>query len=164
MFSSFYNRSLDPILFVVQFFDLLTEVSPFLRDSTVRSKRTALAIFLTKLRLEVSYNVLSSLFHLPDKQTVSRAIHSVRSALLQRFVPQNTGFNHRTRQEIINNYTTDLGKKLLTTSSTQGCLVADGEFRIIVNNEVIHIFPTFLHARIYLAIEKSQNNEFQNVF
>ena len=122
-------------------------MSPFLHDSTVRSKRTARAIFLTKFHLGVSYTVLSSLLHLPDKQAVSRAIHSVRSAFLQRFVPQNIGFNHIARQEFNDNHTTDLTKKLLTTSSTQCCLVADSEFRIIVNNELIYIFSNIFACR-----------------
>ena len=112
-------------LFCRSFLHLLTEVSPFIRDSIVRSKRTALTIFFTKFRLEVNYTILSSLFRLPEKQAVSRAILSVHFAWLQRFAPQNTEFNHITRQGIIDNRTTDLAKKLLTTSSTQCRLVND---------------------------------------
>ena len=136
-------------MLVGQFLDLLSEVSPFLRNSVLRSKRTALSIFLTKLRLGVSYKVLASLFQLPDKQAVCKTIHSVRSALLQRFVPRNIGFNHITRQQIIDNHTTDLAKKLLTTSSTQCCLVADGKFIGRVVNKRDHIFNIFC-MKVYI--------------
>ena len=129
--------------------DLLAEVSPFLRDSIVRSKSTALAIFLTKFRLEMSYIILFSLFHFSDKQTVSRAIYSRHSVLLQRFMLQNSGFNHVTAQEIIDNYAMNLAKNLLTTSSSQYCLAAGDEFRITVSTELIHIF---FNAFVYMNI------------
>ena len=84
----------------VQFGDLAQyTLNSNIRNSSNRSIRTALAILSCKLRLGLSISMLTLLFQLPDKKTVSRSLKIVRTALMNEFVPSNLGFNHVTRQK-----------------------------------------------------------------
>ena len=40
-----------------------------------------------KLRLEISHQVLATLFSIKDERTVSRMFHSARKALVEYFLP-----------------------------------------------------------------------------
>ena len=91
------------------FNDLVQMVaSSGIRNSCNRSIRTAVGIFLCKLRLGLSNRLLASMFQLPDKRLFSRIIDSARQAILKNFVPYNLGFKHVTRQEVIDNHTTTI--------------------------------------------------------
>ncbi len=109
-----------------------------MRNSTVRSIRVALAIFLAKMRLGLSNRVLSCLFHLKNKEIVSRIFHQVREALMKSFVPLNLGFQHISRDAVLSNHQTVIATELLTNESDQIVLIADGT---------------------YLYCQKSSNNE-----
>ena len=124
-----------------EFDDLVSQVSRIdIRDSTNRSIRTAIGILLCKLRLGLSNRVLASLFQLPDELTISRAIKSARSALMSTFVPQNLGFNHINRREIIEQHTSSIARDLMCDGkSDKAIIVVDGTYVYIqVNN---HDFP-----------------------
>jgi hypothetical protein len=129
---------LNILLFLGQFDYLLTYLSS-MRNSSLRSKRVALALFLCKLRLGLSNNILSSLFHLPDKDAVSHTFHGVRKELLKQFVSQHIGFGHISRQEIIDQHTTEIAKKLVGSQQNQVCCVADGMFFLSLYTSVIEI-------------------------
>ena len=87
----------------MDFEDLLDYVK-LMRNSSVRSVRVVLAIFLCKMWLGVANSVLSAIFQLNDKRIVSQIIHSVQKALIQSFVPQYIGFGHIDRQTVINQH------------------------------------------------------------
>jgi uncharacterized membrane protein required for colicin V production len=65
-----------------------------MRETHIRSVRTALAVFLVKIRLGLINRVLASLFHLKDKRIVSDIIHLVRLALIKDFTPHHIGLQH----------------------------------------------------------------------
>jgi hypothetical protein len=97
-----------------QFDDLISQIfKSDIRNSTNRSIRTAIAILLCKLRLGLSNSMLAILFQLPDKKAISRALDSARGALMSDFVPHNLGFNHITRQEIIDQHTSTIAQQLM---------------------------------------------------
>ncbi len=121
------------------FHDLLDHLIT-MRNSDVRSKRVALAVFLAKVRLGVSNRVLACLFHLKNKRTVARIFHQVRGALIKSFVPLNLGFQHISRNEVLAKHQTTIAAELLTSGPDQIVLVADGT---------------------YVFCQKSSNNEFQ---
>ncbi|CAF4617137.1 unnamed protein product, partial [Rotaria sp. Silwood2] len=121
------------------FHDVLDHLTT-MRNSNVRSVRVALAVFLAKMRLGLSNRVLACLFHLKSKRTVSRIFHQVREALMKSFVPLNLGFEHITRDAVLNSHQTVIATELLRNEPDRIVLIADGT---------------------YLYCQKSSNNEFQ---
>lgn len=83
-----------------QFNNLLSYVSAHLRSSKNRSVRTALGIFLMKMRLGISQTLIAFLCGLPSQSNVSEVITAVMEALLKEFVPKFLGFNHLPRLEL----------------------------------------------------------------
>ena len=111
-----------------------------MRNSSVRSVRAALALFLVKMRLGMSNRVLSSLFRLQSKRVVSRIVHQVAEALLKDFVPYHLGFQHIDRETVLQHHQTSISSQLMTDHDDQVIIVMDGT---------------------YLFIQKSSNNSFQ---
>lgn len=120
-----------------QFDDLISQVSTSnIRNSNYRSIRTVIAILLCKLRLGLSNNMLAILFELSDRRAISRALESARRALMSSVVPYNLGFNHVTRREIIDQYTSTISRQLMCDDeSNRAIIVADSTYIFIqVNN------------------------------
>jgi hypothetical protein len=113
-------------------FDNLIKVvstSSSARNSSHRSIRTAVGIYLCKLRLGLSNSFLSIMFDLADKRSVSRIMNSARQALSECFTPYNLGFNHITRREIIDNHTTTIARQLISDGGKDAAiLVTDGTY------------------------------------
>jgi hypothetical protein len=112
------------------FNDLVEVVSTAnVKNSCNRSVRTAIGLYLCKLRLGLSNSLLMIMFELPDKRVVSRIINSARQALMESFVPYNLGFNHVTRQEIIDNHTTTIARELMCDGGKDtAVVVVDGTY------------------------------------
>jgi hypothetical protein len=103
--------------------------SSYIRNSSNRSVRTAIGIYLCKLRLGLSNRLLASMFQLPDKRAVSRIIDSARQAILKSFVPYNLGFGHVKRQDVIERHTTTIARELMCGgSSDTAVVVIDGTY------------------------------------
>ena len=102
--------------------------SNVIRQSTKRSVRTAIGLLLCKLRLDLSNNILSSLFEMNDKNAVSRAIDGAIKALMTDFVPKNIRFHHINRDNIIKNHTTTIAKELIGSSKDVAIVIADGTY------------------------------------
>ncbi|CAF2102623.1 unnamed protein product, partial [Rotaria magnacalcarata] len=83
-----------------QFNDLIGTVSS-MRNSHTRSIRTAVAIFLAKMRLSLSNRLLAILFHIDNKRNISHIISQVRIALMKDFVPVHLGLHHIDRDGYI---------------------------------------------------------------
>lgn len=111
-----------------------------MRNSSIRSVRVAVAVFLMKMRLGLSNRVLAVLFHLNNKRVVSHIVGQVRTALMKDFVPFHLGFQHIDHQVAIDQHQTAIATILHTTRPHQLCVVADGT---------------------YLFIQKSMDNQFQ---
>ena len=111
-----------------------------MRQSRIRSKRVAIALFCAKMRLGLSNRVLSTIFRIKDNQAVSRIIHQVTEALMTNFVPKHIGFRHVSRHTVLEQHQTLKANTLLTNNNQQVVVVMDGT---------------------YLYLQKSANNELQ---
>ncbi|OXA46662.1 hypothetical protein Fcan01_18834 [Folsomia candida] len=100
--SSLTNSDYEMLLGVsiASFEVLLKHCEGPLRNSPNRTIRSALAIFLMKLRLNISQRVLAFLFGIKNQSTVSESISAVLDALLSTFVPLHSGYNHITREDL----------------------------------------------------------------
>lgn len=69
------------------------------------------------------------MFEIPDKRAVCRIIHSARQALMVCFVPFHLGFNHITRQQIIDLHTTTVARELMCEGRDDtAVVVVDGTY------------------------------------
>ncbi|XP_060552147.1 uncharacterized protein LOC132713522 [Ruditapes philippinarum] len=91
------------------------------------------------MKCGLSNKILSTIFNI-TKSSIRRAIHSARQALCDIIVPAHLGFEHVTREEIIQKHTRKLAQDLLAESNDQAILVLDGT---------------------YIYINKSNNFQFQ---
>ena len=135
-----FTNYLTQFLYVLGNFNNLFDQLTTMRDTRVRSVRVALAIFLFKLRLEHSNSVLTRLFQLKCKRTVSRICQQMRTALIKNFVPKYLGFHHMDCSTVLAHHQSVIATALLTDDPNQVVLIADGT---------------------YIYCQKSSNNEFQ---
>lgn len=116
------------------FDDFVQIITPStIRTSCNRSVRTAVGIYLCKLRLGVSNTMLACMFQIVDKRSVSRIINSARQAILKGFVPTNLGFGHVTRDDVIYRHTTTIARELMCggESTDTAIIVLDGTYLYI---------------------------------
>ncbi|CAF4911820.1 unnamed protein product [Rotaria socialis] len=85
----------------------------------------------------MSNTLLTVLFQLPDKRTVSRCIESARSALINEFVPKNLGFAHIGRNDIIHQHTSTLAQYLLCENEPNTAIVVIDSTYIYIQDDVI---------------------------
>lgn len=103
-----------------------------IRNSSNRSIRTCVGLYLCKLRLGLSNRLLAYMFNLPDKRTVSRIIDSARQAASITFVPKNLGFSHVTRKDVIDCHTSSLARQLISGGDLNTAIVViDGTYLFI---------------------------------
>ncbi|XP_062610716.1 uncharacterized protein LOC134272508 [Saccostrea cucullata] len=104
-----------------QFFEVLSSLTS-LRNTSVRSKRTCLAILLVILRTGLSNNLLAVLFSLKKSQ-IQRSIHAAKNALIQDYVPKNLGFQHIDHDTFAQQHTTPLAKTLFTSGTSNSAVL-----------------------------------------
>lgn len=98
------------------------------KQTPSRSLRKSTAIFLCKLKSGLSNQILSTLFR-TSKSSLRRAISAVRNAMMTCFVPYNLGFEHITREDVINDHTRHLAQTLFgDIDKSQAILVLDGTY------------------------------------
>ncbi|CAC5425090.1 unnamed protein product [Mytilus coruscus] len=119
-----------------QFSDLLGYMST-VRSSGVRSVRTCLGVFLTKLRVGLSNKILGTVFGLKTSQ-VQRIIHAARRTLMETFVPHTLGFQHVSHGDFVTNHTIPVAKQLFTTDPRQAVIVLDGTYIFIQKSSDYH--------------------------
>ncbi|CAC5395855.1 unnamed protein product [Mytilus coruscus] len=98
-----------------------------MRDSHCRTIRQCIGIFFTKLKCGMSNRLLSTLFNLGCDAT-RRAISSARKYLVETFVPENLGFEHISRNNVIDNHTRPLAQSLFGDITNPAILVVDGTY------------------------------------
>ena len=115
-----------------QFDDLCANIKiGSIRETKLRSVRTCIGMLLMKLKTGMSNNVLATLFSV-SKTALRRAINSARTALARDFVPYNLGFQHVTREEIINNHTRPIAQTLFGVEGNPPAIVViDGTYIFI---------------------------------
>lgn len=98
------------------------------RNTPARTTRTYLSIFLFNQESGLSNKVLSTIFNI-SKSSLRRAMASVRKSLIASFVPQNLGFEHLSREEVIEMHTKPLAHTLFgDIGNSQVILVLDGTY------------------------------------
>jgi len=102
-----------------------------IKNSSNRSFRNAVVLFLTKLRLGIRNKVLTTIFQFSNPKAVARTLTAVRQAMLSHFVPHYLGFNHISRRNVINNHSSPLAHRLLTEKADTAVLVIDGTYLYI---------------------------------
>lgn len=96
-----------------QFQELYTYCDPIFQERGIRNvTKKDLLIFLCKLRQGLSDEFLKVLFQYSSRQAVSLAISKVRQSLVNRFVPDNIGFQAITREEYIMRHVTPFANEL----------------------------------------------------
>lgn len=93
-----------------QFDDMHNLVSPYLRSSSNRNTRDALAIFWIKLKTNLSFRQIGSIFNVQGdseqrRKRMGDTFDSVRLALVNHFVPLHLGVHHLSREEARKNNT-----------------------------------------------------------
>ena len=119
-----------------------------IRNSSNRSIRTAVGVYLCKLYLGLSNRLLACMFQLPDKRTVSKTINSARQLILNNFIPYNLGFKYVTRQDVIDYHTTTIVRQLMCDGegSNTAIVVIDGSyFYIQVRNNFSSVKSRFFN-------------------
>ena len=120
------------------FHDICDAVQGFVKNTPARSLTTSVAIFFCKLKTGLSNVILSTLFR-TSKSSLRRAISAVRKALLINFVPENLGFHHISRDQIINDHTRPLAQTLFrSVEKTQVILVLDGTYIYVNKSNNFH--------------------------
>lgn len=121
----------------VDFADLCS-IANDIQNTSVRSKRMSVAIFLVKHRSGMSNKLMSTIFNI-SKSSIRRAIASVRQALYRSFVPLHLGPEHITRQQVINEHTRPLANELFgNLIDPPVILVLDGTYIYIQKSNNFH--------------------------
>lgn len=111
----------------VSFDDLLSAVDGKVKNTSTRSVRTSLGIFLLKMRCDLSNEMLSTILNV-SKSSIRPAISVVRRTLMETFVQNNVGFQHISREDVIDKHTRPLAESLFGGTGTQAILVLDGTY------------------------------------
>ncbi|CAF1384160.1 unnamed protein product [Didymodactylos carnosus] len=87
-----------------QFDNMYNIISPHLRSSSNRHIRNALAVFWIKLKTNLSFRQIGSMFNIPGngedrRRRAADAFDSVRQCLVENFVPRHLGVQHLTRED-----------------------------------------------------------------
>lgn len=112
-------------------------VHHLIKNTPSRSSKTTLAIFLCKLNSGLSNRFLATLFNL-TKSSLRRAVKTARQALMENFVPYHLGFQHVTREELIQDHTRPLAASLFGTSGKEAILVLDATYIYIEKSSNFH--------------------------
>lgn len=122
-----------------QFAELCCEV-PNLKNSNIRSTRTTVAIFLTKMRTGLSNKLLSVMFNLKKSQ-VQRSINSCRVSLMKNFVPKHLGLDHITHDQFCEQHTTSMAGSIFKScqDASEAVLVLDGTY-IYIQKSMDYLF------------------------
>lgn len=122
-----------------------------INNSSNRSIRNAIGLFLAKLRLGVRNKVLTTMFQYSNRKAVSRTLATVRQTMVSAFVPLYVGFNNITRHDVINRYSSPLATHLLSSNPQALVLVVDGTYIYV---QVCHVFYWIGHSN-FMKTRKS---------
>ncbi|KAJ8688486.1 hypothetical protein QAD02_024281 [Eretmocerus hayati] len=107
-----------------QFRILFTYCDPIIeRDQFLYVTKRHLLTFLCKMRQGVPDDFLASTFGYNSRQRASSVIATVRRSLMQRFVPENLGLGHITRDQFIARHVTDFANHLYNPTPGTGRII-----------------------------------------
>lgn len=134
------GRSLDE-------FQIIYDETPSLAESCRKSK-TALGIFLSKIRTGESNERLGTFFHMV-RSNLERLMKIARECLERDFVPRYLGFNHMTRQQIIERTLAVPGA--VFGNSGEAIIICDGTYMYIQKS------ANFSFQKITYSLQKHRN-------
>jgi DDE superfamily endonuclease len=105
-----------------------------MRDSSNRSTRNALAMFLMLIRMDVPQEKIGQLFGV-DQVCVSRTIEAVSIRLEEAFVPMHLGFHCLTKEEIITKHSTVMSRILTQSDPGTPIFIMDGTYFYIMKSQ-----------------------------
>lgn len=128
------------------FFDLTSNITS-LRNTKCRPVKNAIGILLFKLKSGLSNGVLATLCGMRSRRQVAEIVRTARIAMMKYFVSMNFGFDHTTRESIVDHHT-DISKQLFTDPiSDTVILVLDGTYIYIQKKFVLQVpTPYILNA------------------
>lgn len=112
-----------------------------MEKSPCRTITQALIVLLFKLRSAQSHEMIASVLGVDSKQRVSDMIHQVLSSFEKDILSKEFGLQNVSREDLINNQTSSIAKKLFNLSDTL-IIICDGT---------------------YIRHQKSSNNEYQRL-
>ncbi|CAC5415677.1 unnamed protein product [Mytilus coruscus] len=122
----------------INFSEVCSTLSKYLKNTPARTITTNVAIFLGKLKSGMSNRFLSTIFCV-SKSSVRRAFNSVRQAFMSEFVPANLGFQHISREEVIQKHTRPLAQSMFGgITSNNAILVLDGTYIYVDKSNNFH--------------------------
>ena len=113
---------------IEQFSDLFTYVKNKLNTSCNRKPKNALAMFLMKLKLDLSQEFLGFFFEIHSQPRVSDTLKAVASALMESFVPQFLGVNHLIRNEYSLNHKSQFVHRRFEIEGNNIAAIIDGTY------------------------------------
>lgn len=129
-FEHLHNEDYNTLIGISKdnFFDLTSNITS-LRNTKCRSVKNAIGILLFKLKSGLSNGVLATLCGMRSRRQVAEIVRTARIAMMQYFVSMNFGFDHTTRESIVDHHTTDISKQLFTDPiSDTVIMVLDGTY------------------------------------
>ncbi|CAC5373715.1 unnamed protein product [Mytilus coruscus] len=122
----------------INFSEVCSTMSKYLKNTPARTITTTVAIFLCKLKSGMSNRFLSTIFCV-SKSSVRHAFNSVRQAFMSEFVPANLGFQHISREEVIQKHTRPLAQSMFgEIASNNAILVLDGTYIYVDKSNNFH--------------------------
>ena len=113
-------------------FDYTCSMINGLRNSKY-SVRTTIGVLLTKLRTGLSSCLLKTMFNVKCNNYICKIVRRAREALMKDFVPKYMGFDHITREAVIENHTTVFARELLASGDDNtAILLIDGTYIYIL--------------------------------
>ena len=113
-------------------FDYICSMINGLRNSKY-SVRTTIGVLLTKLRTGLSSCLLKTMFNVKCNNYICKIVRRAREALMKDFVPKYMGFDHITREAVIENHTTVFARELLASGDDNtAILLIDGTYIYIL--------------------------------
>jgi hypothetical protein len=113
---------------------LFNSCGPLIEETRIRNiVKRDLILFLTKMRQEISDDILKVIFEYSSRQAVSMAIGKVLKILMHDFVPKYLGLEAITRDQYIEKHVTEFSNQLYNADNTEKVAIAtvDGTYLYI---------------------------------
>ena len=108
-------------------FEKINDYLGEMKDSSIRTKSQALAIYLFWLKTGLNQEAIKAHFRIENRTDISRYCEQVRTTLSQFFVPEFLGCDALKREEWVNQNSI-IAKELYSLSNEQLVVIADGKY------------------------------------
>lgn len=109
------------------FDNLATYIKPGMRNSSARTIRDGLAMFLILLRCNLKQEAIGDMFG-TSQQVVSKTIDTVTTLLERSFVPNHLGYLHISRDDALENHSRSLTSRAVGQPPESLCVIIDATY------------------------------------